>query len=483
MAERNPDLSTDEYETIASFLGYGNPSAEVWFVGIEEGLGQVDSKEARTNLKARASFESTMDLRKAHLLLQRRGQTIDMGFTYLTPVLLIRRELPSLWISSACAVAFVSQVADMQAQHRPSYRAPLEFSLNQPRIGQTLLTEPVKHEPCAFLLYADLFGDLHGGNALTSGDQQVHGIQPFVKRYVRPLEDRSSSDREVKLAFVAAVKASLAGRDAILSGTSWTGNAFGPEARLQVEPRCFFIGKHLEQLKSADRRSAHMRFTFSTRLWNTRTLAVTSWCFIPSSGPPETSPASTNPRIERRMLNSPGVSDKQMIFLPTEHLRVNHFGEIGRKERGVSVGNLKLDKFPLPARHRSGRVGDSSNGHIFTSVLNSPFGISAHPAKTAKGLKCNVVCEEFNAGAVRVNAADCGVLDDSFDVGHGGHPFKLFSEFSPDVSKVFDSLTFVKKKMRKSCGHGSQVRKSHRYRVKAASYSGMEMDGENHEGT
>ena len=78
MAERNLDLSTEEYETIASFLGYGNPSAGVWFIGIDEGLGQIDDKEARTNLKARAGFENTMDLRKAHLLLQRDRQTIDI---------------------------------------------------------------------------------------------------------------------------------------------------------------------------------------------------------------------------------------------------------------------------------------------------------------------------------------------------------------------------------------------------------------------
>jgi hypothetical protein len=78
MVERNPDLSTEEYEAIASFLGYGNPSAGVWFIGIEEGLGQIDDIEARTNLKARASFEKIMDLHKAHLLLQRGGQTIDI---------------------------------------------------------------------------------------------------------------------------------------------------------------------------------------------------------------------------------------------------------------------------------------------------------------------------------------------------------------------------------------------------------------------
>jgi hypothetical protein len=37
----------------------------------------------------------------------------------------------------------------------------------------------------------------------------------------------------------------LAGRDAILTGTGRAGNSLRPEARLQVKPRRFFIGKHL----------------------------------------------------------------------------------------------------------------------------------------------------------------------------------------------------------------------------------------------
>ena len=33
------ELSTSEVHSITGFLGYGNPSDSVWFMGIEEGLG------------------------------------------------------------------------------------------------------------------------------------------------------------------------------------------------------------------------------------------------------------------------------------------------------------------------------------------------------------------------------------------------------------------------------------------------------------
>jgi hypothetical protein len=62
-------------------------------------------------------------------------------------------------------------------------------------------------------------------------------------------------------------------------------------------------------------------------------------------------------------------------------------------------------------------------------------------------LESDVIGKEFDAGAVGVNAADCGVLNDGFDVLHGGHPFKLFSEVASDVFKVLDSLTEVERKM------------------------------------
>ena len=133
-----------------------------------------------------------------------------------------------------------------------------DYSLQFGEFTAASLAQAVKHEPCRFLLYTDLFGDLHGRHAFASRDEQVHGIEPFVERDVRPLEDSAGAEREIKLALIAAMKASLARRDAILTGTSWAGNAFRPETALKVDSRRFLIGKHLKQFEGADCRTAHL---------------------------------------------------------------------------------------------------------------------------------------------------------------------------------------------------------------------------------
>ena len=78
----------------------------------------------------------------------------EMGFTYLTPVSLIHRALPSLWISCADAAVFVSQGDGMRGRYQRSYRAPSEASLDQPRVGKALAVncldkaiEPVQRVP------------------------------------------------------------------------------------------------------------------------------------------------------------------------------------------------------------------------------------------------------------------------------------------------------------------------------------------------
>lgn len=71
------DVSTDEIERIIGFLGYGRSADSVWFIGIEEGLGNMDSDDAVNNLKARATFDNVMDLYRAHLQLRERGAPID----------------------------------------------------------------------------------------------------------------------------------------------------------------------------------------------------------------------------------------------------------------------------------------------------------------------------------------------------------------------------------------------------------------------
>ena len=78
MTDINLSLSTGQVHRILGFLGYGNPSAPVWFIGIEEGLGEMTSEDTMANLIARSSFDETMDLREAHLRLCGQGKAIDI---------------------------------------------------------------------------------------------------------------------------------------------------------------------------------------------------------------------------------------------------------------------------------------------------------------------------------------------------------------------------------------------------------------------
>jgi hypothetical protein len=70
--------SYQEIDAIINFLGYGNPFAPVWFIGFEEGLGDMNSEDAIENCKSRGTFSSVMDLHAAHLLLRQGGQPIDL---------------------------------------------------------------------------------------------------------------------------------------------------------------------------------------------------------------------------------------------------------------------------------------------------------------------------------------------------------------------------------------------------------------------
>lgn len=107
-------LSPEQIEGILCFQGYGVPSAPVWFVGIEEGLGKMSEDDAKHNLRARGSFASVMDLRDAHLRLVERGRPIDIerkdSFTqvwqYMAKVMLARNGT-SNWRDSQAVKQYV----------------------------------------------------------------------------------------------------------------------------------------------------------------------------------------------------------------------------------------------------------------------------------------------------------------------------------------------------------------------------------------
>jgi hypothetical protein len=72
------DLTSEEIQKIVGFAGYGRPDAPVWFIGLEEGLGDMSSAEAIKNLKERLRFDEVMDLRCAHhKRLWENGSPID----------------------------------------------------------------------------------------------------------------------------------------------------------------------------------------------------------------------------------------------------------------------------------------------------------------------------------------------------------------------------------------------------------------------
>jgi len=75
---------------------------------------------------------------------------------------------------------------------------------------------------------------------------------------MRTLEDGPCTDSEIYLAFVAAIEAALAGRDAILAAASRADNAVRPKPCFKINPRCFRVWNQLEEFKGAYCALAHV---------------------------------------------------------------------------------------------------------------------------------------------------------------------------------------------------------------------------------
>jgi hypothetical protein len=74
---------------------------------------------------------------------------------------------------------------------------------------------------------------------------------------MRPLENGCRPHCEIQLALVAAVKPTLAGGDAILTGTRRAGDPIRPKAGFKVNPRCLLVGEHCEKLEGRNCALAH----------------------------------------------------------------------------------------------------------------------------------------------------------------------------------------------------------------------------------
>jgi hypothetical protein len=119
------------------------------------------------------------------------------------------------------------------------------------------LAQPLEHKPSCLLGHSDLLGKLHGTDSLPRRDYEVHGVDPLVERYMRPLKDSAGAHRESGFAAVATVEITLAVSNALLPRACRTGNAVGPKSRFQIKPCGFRIRDQGKQLERADCTLAH----------------------------------------------------------------------------------------------------------------------------------------------------------------------------------------------------------------------------------
>jgi hypothetical protein len=116
----------------------------------------------------------------------------------------------------------------------------------------------VKDKPSGLLRDPDLFGELHGRNALARRHKQIHRINPLVQRNVGSLKNRSGSDCEVLFALVAAIKPVFACRNALAKSTHGAARSIRPKAPLKIDPSRLLVGEHLEKLESGNCALGHL---------------------------------------------------------------------------------------------------------------------------------------------------------------------------------------------------------------------------------
>jgi hypothetical protein len=126
------DLDPQDVARILGFLGYGRPVAPVWFVGFEEGLGSIKTEESRKNLKARGRFENVMDLREAHLLLQKDGKPIDIE---------IQQPPTQVWRYKARIMLGHERAEDRSSGKAIKDYIGFKLGRQDTKVGNTFLTE------------------------------------------------------------------------------------------------------------------------------------------------------------------------------------------------------------------------------------------------------------------------------------------------------------------------------------------------------
>lgn len=118
-------------------------------------------------------------------------------------------------------------------------------------------TEALQEEPSGLLGDSDFLRKLQGRDALAGSDKEIHGVNPFVQRNVGTLEDSAGSDREIFMAWVAAIEATFASRNALPKATRWAHGTVRPAAGFKIASRRFLVREHFEEFESADGDFAH----------------------------------------------------------------------------------------------------------------------------------------------------------------------------------------------------------------------------------
>jgi hypothetical protein len=119
------------------------------------------------------------------------------------------------------------------------------------------LAQTPENEPGGLLGDADFLGELHGRDTLPRHHDEVHRVNPLMQRNVRPLENRTSANREILFALVAAIEAALARRDALAKPADRAADAVRPEAAFEINPRRLLIREHCEKLEGRNGAAGH----------------------------------------------------------------------------------------------------------------------------------------------------------------------------------------------------------------------------------
>jgi hypothetical protein len=167
-------LTEEEISGITGFLGYGNPQRSVWFIGLEEGLGNSSDAEARDNLKPRSQFSPVMDLYDAHIRLQedRKPMNIETKSGFVQE-----------WHFMAKIMLFLNGCKDW-SDRGPNQKAILAKDYIRFKLGRagsdTFMTElsPIPRKHTADLSWMDAFrcADCRLKEKIENRTKQLQGL-------------------------------------------------------------------------------------------------------------------------------------------------------------------------------------------------------------------------------------------------------------------------------------------------------------------